>query len=106
MAKRQKTGGRDWKPGESGNPNGRPKTGQALTDLLREAGEITDAKWNGQTMARKKALANQMWMQALRGSEPTQRYIYDRLDGKPTQEVKVGGNVKIDPCAAKAFVCG
>ena len=96
MAKGRKTGGKDWKPGQSGNPKGRPPSNTTLTELLREAGEIQDAKWNGETMARKQALANIMWMQALRGADATQRYIYDRIDGKPTQEIKVGGNVKID----------
>jgi hypothetical protein len=31
-----------------------------------------------------------------KGSETTQRYIYDRLDGKPTQEIKVQSDAAID----------
>jgi len=37
-----------------------------------------------------------MWSLALQGKDQTMRYMYDRLDGKPVQEVKVNSNVEID----------
>ena len=36
MARGIKTGSRDWKSGENGNPKGRPKGEKAMTDLARE----------------------------------------------------------------------
>lgn len=34
MATRIKTGGRDWEKGQSGNPNGRPKTSKEYRELM------------------------------------------------------------------------
>jgi hypothetical protein len=85
-----------WKSGESGNPNGRPKKGQSLTDILREQAKIKDAKFNGEMVERKVALGNRMWMAALKGDVAIMKYMYDRLDGKPTQEIKVQSDVAMD----------
>lgn len=61
--------------GQSGNPAGRPKKGEALTDILREE---VDAR----EMARKIiALARE-------GNFAALRYIYDRIDGKPMETVR------------------
>jgi hypothetical protein len=88
-----------FQKGQSGNPSGRPKSpNKTLTQILEEVGEIEDVELKrGQNkIARKEALAHKMWNMALSGKENVARYIYDRIDGKPTQEIKVGGNVKID----------
>lgn len=85
-----------FKKGQSGNPKGRPKGGKSLTDILREVGEIEDVKHNGEIIARKTALAHKMWSLALQGKPEVMRYMYDRLDGKPTQEIKVNSDASID----------
>ena len=85
--------GKPFKPGESGNPNGRPRKGNTLTDALRAAFEEHDEKGRSY----KEVLAEKMREQAVKkGRETTQRYIYDRLDGKPTQEIKVQSDAAID----------
>jgi hypothetical protein len=85
-----------FKPGQSGNPSGRQKSATSLTTLLKQAGEERDATWNGQKMARSEALAHRMWTLALQGNEQIAKYIYDRIDGKPTQEIRVDSNIQID----------
>jgi hypothetical protein len=85
-----------FKKGQSGNPSGRSPAKTTLTEILRELGEIEDVKHNGEMLSRKVALGHKMWAVALQGRTDQMRYMYDRLDGKPVQEVKVQSNVQID----------
>lgn len=87
-----------FKPGQSGNPKGRPKDSLTLTDVLRELGQIEDVEIRKGTpkISRKEALGHKMWNMALSGKAEVARYIYDRLDGKPTQEIKVSSSMPID----------
>ena len=39
--KRRQTNLIEWKPGQSGNPNGRPKKGQSWAEIIRELGDMT-----------------------------------------------------------------
>lgn len=63
-----------WKPGESGNPNGRPKKGQAVTDILRETVD-------------KQSLVEKLLELAQEGDLAALKYCIDRLDGKPVETV-------------------
>jgi hypothetical protein len=86
-----------FKPGQSGNPNGRPKVGPTLTDILKELGDLEDVEFRrGEMVTRKEALGHKMWNLALKGNEQIAKYIYDRIDGKPTQEIRVGNHLRID----------
>lgn len=77
--------------GQSGNPNGRPKKGKTLTDILKaELDKRSVRDENGEPMAGKKALAKAIISMCFdaRNVEPATRlaalkYIYDRIDGKP-----------------------
>ena len=73
-----------WQPGQSGNPNGRPRRGQALTDVLREH---MDASAEGDTVPRKQRLAEKLYELAMAGNVSAVEYIANRLDGKPTQAI-------------------
>ena len=75
MAIGKKTGGRDWIKGQSGNPDGRPKSGEALNDILHE---IVD----------KQELAKLLWKKA-KFDNNTLRYLCDRVGGKPTEAIQI-----------------
>src|SRR5262249_6669713 len=68
-----------WKPGQSGNPDGRPK--DALSRILRE---IVEAEWRaGLTIGEHIAWA--IVKKALRGSLSAATLILDRTEGRPRQ---------------------
>ena len=75
-----------FKPGESGNPGGRPKKAYSLTAMLRDAGEKVIDEATGLTRAQ--ALAETMWKQAEDGDRQMAQYIVDRMDGKPKERVE------------------
>ena len=64
-----------FKQGESGNPNGRPKKGQTLTDALEE--EFT-----------KEELAAHLRVLVEKNDLNAIKYVYDRVEGKPRERVE------------------
>ena len=80
-------------PGSVANPAGRPKKGQALTDLLRLAAEHPI---DGKSKAER--LTDILWAKALDGDMAAIKYLYDRIDGQPiaTQEqISTGGTLEV-----------
>lgn len=78
---------RPWRPGQSGNPAGRPPGPDCLTDCLRElAGQPSTG---GQTHAQRLAVV--LWRKAEAGDLRACALILDRLDGRPAQAVSVTG---------------
>lgn len=89
MAKGTKTGGRDWKPGESGNPKGRPVF--SIVSKIK-------AKLQGVPEGEREALVDVMIDEYIdnvrhpRVGGPdgvAMRDLIDRVDGKPKQHVAV-----------------
>ena len=75
------------KPGETHNPNGRPKKGTAIADCMREylAGEIDT---EGGKITRQQALVKAIFQKAMKGGDAAQRLMMNYVDGMPIQTIK------------------
>ena len=76
--------GKGWKPGESGNPNGRPKN--SVTMLLKN-----------KTNEDNQAVADKLYQLALNGDMSAIREYIDRTDGKVADIHKIEGEILITP---------
>lgn len=104
-----------WKPGESGNPNGRPRKQATLTAILKTAGEETSNLTPGSTKKFKynEILAQYVWKAVIFGrfkfrdgreiifDEPGDwltlvKWLYDRIDGPPKQAFSVDANMLVE----------
>ncbi len=95
-----------WKPGQSGNPSGRPPKHRALTQILEKAGNKTVAVPGKKTRtARKRLIAELAWQLVAEGKatmpdgtelrlDPrdwinTVKWIYTHIDGAPKGELDI-----------------
>ena len=100
-----------WKPGQSGNPKGRPPGSRNITTNLKELLEIeieTKDPITGEenTMPVAAILNARLVRSAMDGSEKAIREIYDRIEGRPKQKLDVTADAKIkgflNACMQKA----
>ena len=84
-----------WKPGQSGNPNGRPSKENCLTSLLKEAMKMVDKK---KKLTYAQLLVITLINRALLGDTKAIDMILDRVDGKVVQPVSGpgGGPIPFD----------
>ncbi len=77
--------GKGWKKGQSGNPNGRPKSGFALNEYITELAnvELEDKK----TML--EAVVGKVYEEALDGNMTAISFLADRVLGKPSQQIGI-----------------
>ena len=73
-----------YKPGQSGNPKGRPKKGYSITETVKS---MLNAK-----PEIKQALANKVLEKALKGDIAAQKMIWQYMDGMPQQDITSGGD--------------
>jgi len=90
--KKRKQDAHLWKPGQSGNPKGRPKK-RTLSEELRDFidQEMRDAEGNGKGITHRQALARVIVKQALSGKFPFVKEIFDRLEGKVADRTEITG---------------
>lgn len=109
--KGRKTGGRDFKPGQSGNPNGRPKLPEEvkeakrltaaelelkLTEFLKKSREelyaiAKDPKSTGMDAL----VASIMTFGVSKGDHMRMEFLLNRLIGKVKEQVNVEGGFKV-----------
>jgi len=79
-----------FKPGQSGNPHGRPKKAEALTEILRLELDKCDVEYGeDEVISGKEAIARRLKEMAVRGDPVAIKYIYDRLDGRPRESLDI-----------------
>lgn len=95
-----------WKPGQSGNPAGRPVGARALTEILRKHGDgLVEVKGKKRKVARKRVLADLVWQAVnvglvqfpdggvlkLDGKAWVEcfRWLYRHIDGDAPQHLKM-----------------
>jgi len=84
-----------WKPGQSGNPKGRPSKKACLTTLLKkEIERICPDDKKGRTW--KELIVLSTMQLAIRGNSTALREVWARVDGNVTQSLDVGGQVQTE----------
>jgi hypothetical protein len=97
-----------FKPGQSGNPNGRPKKSRALTEILEKAGNATIEDADGKRRGGKRIVARLVWEGISTGEvsfpggkrlklSPADwfdllKWVYAQVDGPPKHLVDVTTN--------------
>jgi len=80
-----------WKAGQSGNPKGRPKKSNSLTEELRAMSNrqtiIEDENGETKKVLRKIALARKIWQEAIAGNFKYVEMLLNRIDGKMADTV-------------------
>jgi hypothetical protein len=76
------------KKGEIRNPNGRPKKGSAIADILNEIGlEKVSSKSPGERIEKRVALMRKVYEMALAGDMPAINFVADRTEGKAVDRI-------------------
>lgn len=95
-----------FKPGQSGNPKGRPPKKRALTDLLQKRGSRTLLDVDGKKRSANRILARLVWELATTGvvvlpngqevaaenfddMMKVWKFIYHHIDGPPLKDVDI-----------------
>ncbi len=78
-----------WKPGQSGNPKGRPKT-DSITKAIRK---LLDDGINGESLY--EAIAKVAVQKALQGDRHFWQFVIDRCDGKVADALNQSGEVEV-----------
>ncbi len=79
-----------FKPGESGNPKGRPKKGDTWADILEEISErkIVVDKDTGKKLTYKEAVAIVAFQEAAKGNTLMFNAIMNRMSGYPKHRIE------------------
>ena len=83
-----------FKPGQSGNPNGRPLKGKILTSYLES--ELNKVDPNDEHhRTRGEVLAQKVLDMAMKGHGIALKEVWDRIDGKVTQPIGADADMPI-----------
>ena len=73
-----------WKPGQSGNPGGRPRTAKLSEACRAKLASIIPGDARGRTHA--EAIADELARRALKGDIRAAQELADRAEGRPGQD--------------------
>jgi hypothetical protein len=79
-----------WKPGQSGNPNGRPKKEFCIPDILRKI--LKEDSPYSHPDDKRTVLDEICWkaaLQAMGGDKDARAWISDRTEGKALERVRI-----------------
>jgi len=106
--------GKGWKPGESGNPNGRPKKGEAWADVANEllnskeidiTMKMADGKVKRLSLESDKSFRHAvivgMIKEAMKGNVQAAKELADRTEGKSKERREVTN--KVEPIKIMSF---
>jgi len=77
--------------GETRNPNGRPKRGETLTDILNMKSQVIDP---AQKLPIRELIAEKLLKLAMDGDIAALKYVYDRIDGTPRQSIDLDAKME------------
>lgn len=89
-----------WEKGQSGNPNGRPRT-RVMAEALSLALKREAADSDGKLTRKLNLIADKLVNLALEGDMQAIKEINDRMDGKAFQSVAIGGDDDLPPIHQK-----
>lgn len=75
-----------YKPGQSGNPKGRPSSGMSLTELMKEHLEKIP---EGSEVSYKEAFISKVFARAYEGNDAYVKLVWNYVEGMPVQPVDV-----------------
>ena len=74
--------GKGWLPGQSGNPKGRPKKGNAWAELIRIKGDEMVTLKGGRQMTKREAIIAVAYVDAMRGDSAARIWLKETDVGK------------------------
>jgi len=72
-----------WKPGQSGNPGGRPRTAKLAEAYRKKLASLVPDDAQGRSYA--EAIADKLALQALKGDIRAAQELADRAEGRPSK---------------------
>ena len=89
--------GKKFKPGQTGNPNGRP-TIKPIEEAFQEF-LSADHEHKGKSKQRLEWLIERVFTDAMNGKPQAQALAFERAFGKPKQDINLGGQNGTNPIA-------
>jgi hypothetical protein len=87
-----------WKPGECPNPNGRPRKGESITEIMKDYAENKKLVEDGEEITYKEMLVKRTFQLADKHDLPAIKYAKDVIDGTMAQNINIKAAIMpVDP---------